>query len=338
MKASILGIGSHLPEKVETNHDLQRENPDWNMGRITEKTGIRARRVAAEEETACDLGAKAAEKLLGRGLVPVDEIDYLIFSTQTPDHFLPSNACALHHRLGLPGHLGAFDISLGCSGYVYGLNLAKCLILGGAARNVLLVTADTYTKLIHPKDRTVRSLFGDGAAATLVGPSDGGPGEIGEFVVGTDGSGGPSLTVPSGAFRMPRSEATAEEFADSQGCVRSRDNLFMDAQAVFAFSLNTVPQAISALMAKCDLKVDDVDWFVYHQANKFMLEHLATCSNIPSEKMVYHLNEYGNTVSSSIPLAVEAFVESGRIRSGQRLVLAGFGVGFTWAVCSVIWA
>jgi 3-oxoacyl-[acyl-carrier-protein] synthase-3 len=337
VKARILGISCHVPEKVETNDDLIRDNPDWNMDKIEAKTGIVSRRVAADDETACDLGYVAARKLLDRGLVPVDEIDYVIFSTQTPDHFLPSNACLLHQRLELPNHVGAFDTSIGCSGYVYGLQLAKSLILAEAARNVLLVTSDTYSKFIHPQDRTVRALFGDAAAATLIGASEGGQGEIGRFVIGTDGKGSSSLIVPSGAFRLSRSTATQEERMDSNGCVRSQDNLFMDAQAVFSFSLNTVPRAISALLKKCGLSVDDVDWYVYHQANGFMLDHLAKCSRIPAEKMVYHLENLGNTVSSSIPLAIDAYVESGRIRPGQTLLLVGFGVGFTWAVCTIRW-
>jgi 3-oxoacyl-[acyl-carrier-protein] synthase-3 len=337
VKARILGIACHLPEKVETNDDLRRENPDWDMDRIARKTGIVARRIAAEDETACDLAFEAATKLLARKLVPVDEIDYLLFATQTPDHFLPANACVLQHRLGLSNQLGAFDFNLGCAGYVYGLQVAQGLILGQAARNVLLVTSDTYSKLIHPRDRTVRALFGDAAAATLVGVAEDGTAEIGPFVVGTDGSGAPSLTVPSGAFRLPRSAQTGEEYADVQGSVRSRDHLYMDAQAVYSFSLNTVPQAIAALLDKCGLQHDDVDWYVYHQANKYMLENLAVSSSIPPEKMVYHLETVGNTVSSSIPLAIDAHVERGCIRPGQTLVLAGFGVGFTWAACSVRW-
>ena len=337
MKARILGIRSHLPEKIETNDDLNRENPDWDMGKVGAKTGILARHVAAEGETACDLGYQAARKLLDQQLVPVDQIDYLIFSTQTPDHFLPSNACLLHHRLGLPEQIGALDFSLGCAGYVYGLEMAKSLILGGAARHVLLVTAETYSKLIHPRDRTVRALFGDAGAATLVGASDQGPGEIGQFVVGTDGSGAQSLIVPSGAFRLARSEATREEFSNAHGCIRSKDNLYMDAQAVYSFSLNTVPRAVAALLEKSGLGKDDVDWYVYHQANQFMLKSLVECSGIPPEKMVYYLEEVGNVVSSSIPLAVEAYVESGRIKPGQRLLLVGFGVGFTWAACTLTW-
>lgn len=333
----ILGIAGHLPERIETNEDLGRENPDWNMERIAGKTGIKARRIAAPDETAADLGYQAAVQLLNRQLVPRDEIDYLIVGSQTPDYLLPSDACLLQHRLGLEKHLGSFDYRLGCSGFLCGLQLAKALVATGAARNVLLITADTYSKLIHPRDRTVRALFGDGAAATLIGPAGKSPGCIGEFVFGTDGSGGQCLIVPSGGFRLPRGWATAIEQTDEQGSVRSQDHLFMDGQAIFSFALNTVPPAITALLRKCGRKASDVDWWVYHQANRFMLENLAMCSRIPSEKMVYHLETVGNTVSASIPLAIESHVQVGKIQSGQSLVLVGFGVGLSWGVCELIW-
>ncbi|MCY2991973.1 MAG: ketoacyl-ACP synthase III [Planctomycetota bacterium] len=337
MSAHILGIHGHLPEKVETNEDLGREQPDWDMPRIAAKTGILARHIAAADETACDLGYAAAKKLLQRELVPAAEIDYLIFSTQTPDHLLPSNACVLQHRLQLPTQIGAIDISPGCAGFVFGLQLAQGLIHSRAARNVLLVTAETYSKLIHPRDRAVRSLFGDGATATLIGATPDDAVGLGEFVVGTDGCGATSLIVPSGGFRLPRSAATAAEHVDAQGGVRSQDHLFMDGQAIFAFTLNTVPRAIAALFEKSGLTRDAVDWYVFHQANRFMLENLAKSAKLPQEKMVYHLAEVGNTVSSSIPLAIEAYVAAGRIQAGQKLLLVGFGVGFSWAACVVTW-
>jgi 3-oxoacyl-[acyl-carrier-protein] synthase-3 len=320
-----------------TNDDLQRENPDWEMSRIEAKTGITARHVAADDETALDLGYVASRRLLDRALVPQDEIDYVIFATQTPDYRLPANACLLQNRLKLGNDLGALDVNVGCSGFVSGLQLAHSLVVSGAARNVLLVTSDTYSKLIHPRDRTVRSLFGDAAAATLIGVADGPGAGIGEFVMGTDGSGSAALQVPAGGCRKPHSPETAKAAEDPQGCVRSQDNLWMDGQAVFAFTLNTVPKTVSALLDKSSLTMEEVDWFVYHQANRFMLENLAKSSRIPPDKMMYHLETLGNTVASSIPLVIEAGVAEGRIQSGHRLMLLGFGVGFAWAGCLVTW-
>lgn len=337
MRVRIVGISCCLPDRVETNEELARLNPEWDLGRIAGKTGIAARHIAAEGETAADLGFRAASQLLERGLVPVEQIDYLIVSTQTPDHVLPSNACLLQDRLKLGRHIGALDFNHGCSGYVAGLQLAKSLIVSGAARNVLFISADTYSKLVHPKDRTVRALFGDGAAATLIGAAEDGCGEIGEFVLGTDGSGAKSLIVPSGGFRSPRDAGTAVEEVDANACVRTREHLFMDGQAIFSFALNSVPRAINQLLERSALTPAQVDWYVYHQANKFMLENLATFSKIPAAKMVYHLETVGNTVSASIPLAIDSYVQSGRIQPGQTLVLAGFGVGLSWAVCRVVW-
>jgi len=336
-RARILGIAGYLPERVETNEDLARENPDWDMDRIAGKTGIKARHIAAADETAADLGYRAAVRLLDQQLVPRNEIDCLMVGSQTPDHWLPADACLLQHRLGLGKHINSFDFRLGCSGFVCGLQLAKALVETGGVRNVMLITTDTYSKLVHPRDRTVRALFGDGAAATLIGAAGESAGRIGEFVFGTDGSGGKCLTVPGGGFRLPRSESTAVERTDEQGSVRSQDHLFMDGQAIFSFALNVVPRAITELLRKAGLRAEQVDWWIYHQANRFMLENLALCSRIPGDKMVYSLETAGNTVSASIPLAIESYVEAGKIRAGQSLVLAGFGVGLSWAVCELVW-
>ncbi len=336
MQSRILGIHGHLPERIESNDDLAAANPDWDMERIAGLTGIVSRHIAAEDETAADLGFHAAKGLLERQLTPIDQIDYLIVSNQTPDHLLPSDACLLQDRLGLGNHIGAVDIRLGCNGFVCGLQMANALVESSAARNVLLITAETYSKLIHPKDRTSRGLFGDGAAAALIGASNG-VGSIGSFVTGTDGSGGKSLSLPSGGFRLPRSEATAVEVTDDHGSVRSQDHLQMDGQSMFMLALDNVPKAIAKLLKTAEITVDDVDWWVFHQANRFMLENLAKCSQIDEAKMVFHLETLGNTVSSSIPLAINRYVESGRIESGQRLVLIGFGVGFSWTACELIW-
>jgi 3-oxoacyl-[acyl-carrier-protein] synthase III len=338
IKGCIRGISGYLPEHVETLDDVARANPDWDLDRIADKTGIRAWHVAGEHETACDLACAAARRLLERDLVPRDTIDFLIVCTQTPDYLLPANACLLQKRLKLPSHVAAFDFNAGCSGYVQGLQLATALVESQAARNVLLVTADTYSKLVHPRDRTVRSLFGDGAAATLVGPAEqSGPGSIGPFVHGTLGSGAGELIVPVGGFRAPRSGQAAREPGDSEAGPPSGQYLFMNGQAVFSFALSYVPAAMKQLLQRTGTTVDDIDWFVYHQSSRFMLESLAACSHVPAEKMVCHLEQVGNTISASIPLALEAYATAGRIRAGQRLLLAGFGVGFSWGVCLATW-
>ncbi len=336
MHIAMLGIAYHLPEKVETNADLQRENPDWRMDDIYAKSGIDARHIAAEDETASDLGYAAATKLLEQEIVPRGEVDYIVYCTQSPDFFLPSGACILQQRLGLGKHVGAFDFNLGCSGFVYGLQIAKSLVLSGAARNVLLITADTYTKYIHPRDRTVRTLFGDGAAATLIGESSG-AGRIGEFVVGTDGKGAENLIVTDGGTRNPKRQSPCEEITDEAGCTRTSENLFMDGPAIFTFAITSVPKVVKALMAKSELTTDDIDYFVYHQANQYMLEHLAKRGKIPAEKMIIDVQDIGNTVSSSIPIALARAVEKGSIQSGNRLVLVGFGVGYSWAACEMQW-
>jgi 3-oxoacyl-[acyl-carrier-protein] synthase-3 len=331
----ILGIAYHLPDRVETNEDLLRQNPDWLMDRVGDRLGIRSRHIAAPGETASDLGFQAARRLLREAGAKPDEIDYLLFCTQSPDYFLPSAACILQDRLGLGKHVGALDFNLGCSGYVYGLHLAKCLIACGQARRVLLIVADTYSKFIHPRDRTVRVLFGDGAAATLIGPTDG-PG-IGEFVLGTDGAGANDLIVPSGGLRQPHSSETAREMTDLTGCTRTQDHLFMDGQAIFDFAMTVVPRNVRALLAKAKLAAHQVDWYAYHQANQFMLEGLAAESSIPMAKMVLSFEDVGNTVSASIPIAVQRYVEAGKIRPGHQVMMVGFGVGYSWGACLVTW-
>lgn len=336
MEVGIISIRHQLPSRIETNDDLGRENPDWRMEEIYAKTGVFSRHIAAAGETACDLAYHAASDLLRNSTVNPEEIDYLLYCSQSPDYFLPPSACVLQNKLGLSKHAGAFDFNLGCSGFVYGLQLAKSLVQSGCARYVLLITADTYSKYIHPKDRTVRTIFGDGAAATLIGATTG-HGRIGNFIVGTDGAGAEKLIVPAGALRNPMSDEALRETTDIAGCTRSQANLFMDGPAVFTFAISTVPKMLDALLEKSGLSRDNIDWFVYHQANKFILEQLARRSKIPIEKMIIDMDDLGNTVSASIPIAIHRAVNAGRIFSGQRLLLAGFGVGYSWGLCDLVW-
>lgn len=327
-------IEQYLPESVLSNDDICRDTPTWTADKILQKTGIESRHIAAFGQTSVDLGINAAQRLFDKHPPVKETIDYLIFCTQTPDHFLPTSACIIQDKLGLPKTIGAIDINQGCSGYVYGLSLAKGLITAGLATNILFITADTYTKLINPKDISVRTLFGDGATATVVSVSDDSAG-IGNFVFGTNGRGAQHLIVPAGGFRMPRSAGTADETLDLYGNVRSQDQLYMDGSEILIFGLGTVPKAILSLLEKDGVDVGDVDLFIFHQASLLMLQKLAKKLGIPAEKVPLALQFTGNTVSSTIPITLQKCFEEGRIVAGQKLLLAGFGVGLSWAACMI---
>jgi 3-oxoacyl-[acyl-carrier-protein] synthase-3 len=239
--------------------------------------------------------------------------------------------------LCLPTTCGAFDFNLGCSGFVYGLAIAKGLIAGGMAKNVLLLTVETYSKYIHPKDKSVRTIFGDGAAATLITHEGSDTFKIGEFVFGTDGKGAKNLIVPAGAMAMPKTEETSKETIDEQGNVRSLNNLYMNGPEIFNFTLDTVPDTVKSLLEKEKLAMDDIDLFVFHQANKFMLDSLRDKIGIPEEKFYVNMEDKGNTVSATIPIAIKDALDEGKIKRGDKLMLVGFGVGYSWAGCIVEW-
>ena len=333
----ITHLSYFLPEKTLTNDDLAIEyESSWNSKKIYKKTGIKSRHIATTETTS-QLAAQAAEKLFSESGFPKEKIDFLLLCTQSPDYFLPTTACIVQDILGLPTSCGAFDFNLGCSGFVYGLAIAKGLIAGGMAKNVLLLTVETYTKYIHPKDKSVRTIFGDGAAATLITHEEGDPCKIGEFVFGTDGKGASNLIVPAGAMAMPRSDETAEETVDEQGNVRSLNNLYMNGPEIFNFTLDIVPDTVKSLLARAKLSMDDIDLFVFHQANKFMLDSLRDKIGIPDEKFYLNMEDKGNTVSATIPIAMKDALDEGRIRRGDKLMLVGFGVGYSWAGCIVEW-
>jgi len=303
--------------------------------RIFEKTGITERHISAEDECASDLGCKAAQKLFQSGQCDPEDIDFLLFCTQTPDHLLPATACLVQERLGLKTNCGALDFSLGCSGFVYGLALAKGLIETGTASNVLLITAETYSKLLNPSDLSVRAIFGDAAAATLVSGVDSDEDFIGPFVLGTDGSGAQNLIVPAGGMRRRASTETAAEREMEPGVFRSPENLYMNGPEIFAFTIKRIPKVVRELLSKSNMTVQDVDLFVFHQASLMVLDHLRKKINVPDDKFVNNLGRVGNTVSSTIPMAMEASLEQGRIGQGARLMLVGFGVGYSWGAVTV---
>lgn len=334
-RAAIKAIKSFLPEGKLTNEQLAEEFGDWHAGQILSKTGVSVRGVAGANETASDLGVAAGKRLFESGACAPEEIDFLLFCTQSPDYFTPTSACVMQDRLGLKTSCGAIDFNQGCSGYVYGLALAKSLIEAGTASRVLLVTADTYTKFINRRDRSIRTLFGDGAAATLVTSVDAESEMIGPLVLGTDGRGANEIIVPAGGLRCPPTADTAIEKEDDAGNWRSAENLYMNGADVFSFALRTVPPAIDQLLQKSGLAMDQVDFFVLHQANKFILERLRGKMKIPAEKFWIDMENCGNTVSSTIPIALESAIEQKRVNPGDRVALVGFGVGYSWGAAMI---
>ena len=266
-----------------------------------------------------------------------EEVDFLILCTQAPDYILPTSACLLQERLGLRRDIGALDVNLGCSGFVYGLSLAAGLIASGAAVNVLLLTADTYSKYINAGDKSVRTLFGDGAAATLISGDCGEKSRIGPFVFGTDGRGAKDLMVEAGGFRAPRSADTAIVRDDGAGNRRSAENLYMNGANVMGFTLREVPRTYRALLDKAGIAPGEIDFVVLHQANKFMLDALQKKLAVPDHKYPRRYEDIGNTVSSTIPFVLADLLAGGELIPGKRLALIGFGVGLSWAGVSLVW-
>jgi len=334
-RATIRYISSYFPGKQLTNHQLAQEFGDWDEHKILEKTGIAVRRVAGADECASDLGVAAAKQLFERGGCKSEEIDFLLFCTQSPDYFLPTTACIMQEQLGLRNDCGAIDFNQGCSGFVYGLALAKSLIETHAAANVLLITAETYSKFINPKDRSVRTIFSDAAAATLIGSVERKSETIGPFIFGTDGSGAQNLIVPAGGMRRPRTAETSIEKTFEDGNCRSEENLFMNGPEIFNFTLKAVPHAVERLLEKSNREVEQVDYFIFHQANKFMLERLRRKLNLPADKFWLDMEHCGNTVSSTIPIALESAKMQGKIHEGDNIMLVGFGVGYSWAATMI---
>ncbi len=328
MKVYIKDIAYYLPTKVITNEQLVQEFPEWSVEKIVDKVGIKERHVAAEDETAMDMAVSAAEVLFQQGKCQKEDIDFVLLCTQSPDYFLPSSSCLVQSRLGLRKDIGALDYNLGCSGYVYGISLAKGLVVAGIAKNVLLLTSETYNKHLHPRDKGNRSIFGDGASATVI--SDNGIAEIGEFQLGTNGEGANNLILKTGGMRHP-DRANDLSYDEKNGNPLSSDYLFMDGSEIFAFTLTHVPKLIKKVLAKNDMEQKDVDLFVLHQANKYMLDFLKKKCKIEDDKFYYCIENVGNTVSSSIPIALVEAMKEGRVKEQQKVLIAGFGVGYSWA-------
>jgi len=333
MKAYIYDIEYFVPVNKFSNEDLLKINPDWDIDRIYEKTGISNRYIASEDQTATDLAVEAGKILLDKHPKLKNEIDYVILCTQSSDYYLPSSACLVQERLGLRQAIGAIDVNQGCSGFVYSLGLAKGLVETNQAKSILILTADTYSKYINDKDKSVKTLFGDAAACTLVARKENCEEElISVPVYGTNGKGAHNLMVPDGGARNPISDNSYTEEKDQSNNIRSRTNLFMNGKEIFTFTLATIPSVFNKVLSKENITLEDIDIVIFHQANKFMLDSLQKKLKIPEKKMHRSYEKYGNTVSSTIPigLRIEMTKKNTNNNSNVALIL-GFGVGLSWA-------
>ncbi len=308
-------IETYFPEKKVTNEDLQKEFPEWSPEKIFNKVGVKQRYTASAEETVLELAVKASEKLLKK--IDKNEIDFILFCTQSPDYHLPTTACILQDRLGLRKNIGALDFNLGCSGFVYGLSIAKGLIATGAAQNILLVTAETYTKYLRKSDKSNRTIFGDGVAATFIQKDE--AKENFQFILGTDGSGYDNLIVRNGGGK---NRINKEDEAGN--C------LYMNGQNIFIFTIEKIPALVKEILEKNNLTKNNVDYYIFHQANAHILRRQREILDIPEEKFYINLEKYGNTVSSTIPIALKDALETGKVKRGQKIMLIGFGVGLSW--------
>lgn len=326
-KAYIKAISYYLPDKIVSNEELVSDFPEWTVEKIVEKVGVKQRHIA-DNETISDMAIKASE-ILFRTYPDIDKnlIDFVIVCTQSPDYFLPSTACIIQDKLGLSTKCGAFDFNLGCSGYEYGLAIAKGLIESKIARKILLITSEAYNKHIHPRDKGNRTIFGDAATATII--SDNGFAEICNFDLGTDGAGANNLIVRTGGKAQP--EKMNDITFDEDGNPRSSDYLYMNGGEIFSFTLMRVPKMVRQTLDKNALTMDDINLFVFHQANKFMLNHLRKKLKIEESKFFLNLEDIGNTVSSTVPIALVDAKNAGLLVG--NVLIAGFGVGLSWGGC-----
>ena len=326
IQAFIKHIEYYLPKNALSNQELSTIFPDWDADKIYNKLGINNRFIAKKDETASVLAIRAAELLFENNPVLKSDIDYIIYCTQSPDYFLPTSSCIIQDQLNLSIHCGAIDINQGCSGYIYGLGLAKGLIAGGLAKNVLFLTAETYSKYIHHSDKSNRTIFGDAATATLI--SDSGILKIDDMYFGTDGKGAKKLIVENGGAKNPK-----RTHSENETNFDKKDFLFMDGPEVFNFTLEIVPILLKNTLEKNNLIQQDIDYFIFHQANKYLLDNLRKKINIPEEKFYNNIRDTGNTVSCTIPIAIKNTLLNNSLTSKNKILLAGFGVGFSWSGC-----
>ncbi len=328
MNACIKAISIYLPEQQLTNTQLCEIFPELEEDTIYQRTGIKTRRISAPLEIGSDVGYSAAERFFEEHPVAKEDIDFLFFCTEGLDYKAPTTACVLQNRIGLPKTCGAMDIPMGCTGFVYGLSLAKAMVETGLAKNVLLITSDVPSKVIHPEDHELRMLFGDAGAATLIGRSEDGA-NIGDFVFGTDGSGFEKLIVNYSGAREPMTKEWLTQYESADGMKWGK--MYMNGVDIFVFAIKIVPPLVNEILEKANLTKEDIDLFIFHQANGYLLNILRKKLKIAEEKFFLYMEDTGNTVSATIPIALQEAMRVGKAKKGDRILLAGFGIGYSWS-------
>jgi 3-oxoacyl-[acyl-carrier-protein] synthase-3 len=333
--SKIKSISFYLPNDILTNEDIVLLFPDRNEDSIIKSFGIRKRHIREPNQTGSDLAFLAAKRFFDENLdFDISKIDFLIFCTEGLDYKAPTSSSVLHYRLGLNQNCGCIDMPMGCAGYIYGLSLANAMIVSGNATNVLLLVSDIPSSVIHSQDFDLRCIFGDAGAATLIQASE--QNGIGSFVFGNDGEGAKNLIVERGSTRAPIDQEWIEKYKDEQEYL-AHGKMEMNGLEIARFSLQRVPSLLDETLKKNNINFDDIDLFVFHQASKFILSALQRKCKIPKEKFYEYYEEVGNTVSCSIPIALKHAEREGKLKTGHKVMLLGFGVGYTWGGTIVEW-
>jgi 3-oxoacyl-[acyl-carrier-protein] synthase III len=327
MSLIIKSLEYYLPDTIITNEDLQKENPNWNLEKVVEKSGVFQRHIAGKNETAYDLSVKACDKLFQTN--DKNDIDGIIYCTQSPDYIMPSNSFLLHNYLNLKDKVFAFDFNHACTGFIYSLAMANAFVNSGMAKQILIVTADTYSKYINKKDRSTRVLFGDGAAATIVKVSNDRRGII-DIELGSSGSGYNKFWIPAGGLRLPKSDSTSVLIKDDRGNKRTQNDIEMDGFGVWSFINSVAPKQVNRLLKKNNIDKTDVNQFIFHQASLMTLESIMKILKLNEENVFINIHNIGNTVSASIPIAIKDAIDKDKIDIGSTVILSGFGVGLSY--------
>lgn len=323
--AGVLGLGTYVPERVLTNADLEKL-VDTSDGWILARTGVRERRIAGRDESAATLGARAAQVAITDAGLRADDVQCIITATITPNHIFPATACLIQEAIGAPS-AAAFDVLVGCTGFVYGMVVGAQMVATGAFDTVLVIGTEVFSRFINWRDRRTCVLFGDGAGAVIIGAVDAGRGLL-SFDLGSDGSGSQLLHIEAGGSTRPASLLSVLDHAHS---------LFMNGAEVFRFAVRAMSDSTQRALERGKLTVNDVDLLVPHQANVRIINAAAERLNIPLERVVVNVDKYGNTSAASIPLALADARADGRLKRGSLVVCTSFGGGLSWASCVLRW-